>query len=103
MSAINQAWWAEVRPYLHIEEYTREGGSTNPRCRIELRAPASEWPRLLGVWMPCVKCGRAIHPIRERKGGSPYFAAACPLNVNVACSRSRAAAEEYKSIVTALV
>ena len=105
--------WEEARPWIQLQRYLREGGSDNPRIRIEVSndAPFALLRRLVATEMPCVACGEAMHPFRSRKpkgdkrGGTPqhlYYAAACPLKVNIGCSRGRAASDEYEHIVSSL-
>ena len=97
----------QLVPHIHVQPYARDGGHSHPRYRLELRnaAPLDIRTLALGLTMPCVACGRAIHPFRER-GAAPagrgsdqaqtvYLAVACPLAVNVGCSRGGAARDEY--------
>lgn len=99
--------WPDVRPYIKIEKYTREGGTKNARIRIELKGstPTSVKARALRTTMPCVACGKKIHPFRKRsapskrsESGHVYYAATCPLDINLGCSRGKAAREEYNHI-----
>lgn len=102
-----------VAPHIRIEIYARDGGHLNPRKRIELDAGnlSSELRRrVLAFTMPCVACGRTINPFRVRaatskRGGSNhvYFAAACPLHVEVGCSRGLAARNEYIQVSNAIL
>ena len=100
--------WDRLRRFFRIEKYDRDGGHGHPRIRIEVDAPPGELLALaLALTMPCVACGRAIHPIRLRnprvRRGSPghlYYAPCCPLDVNVGCSRGPAAREEYERFRT---
>jgi hypothetical protein len=97
--------WPELRPYVVIEKYVRDGGSAkNARHRIELRAlPWELRSRALAVTMPCVSCGGTIHPFRDRRSpakrgranGHVYFACCCPLETNISCSRGGEARDEY--------
>jgi hypothetical protein len=109
MSLLEHVEFDLWRPYI-VERYSRDGGHENPRLRIELRAPEDVLQAALAFQMRCVACGRLMHPFRLRKGSrvedygsGVYFAAACPLNVSVGCSRSRAAAEEYKRVTASVV
>lgn len=99
-------WDALIRPYVKIEYYGRDGGPVKPRFRIEMGLPPAP---VVAVWLglrtACVDCGALVAPLRARKGankrGAPrgfYYAPSCPLSVNVACSRSRAAHEEYERV-----
>lgn len=109
-SIVQHAAWLWLKDYLKIEEYRREGGSRNPRFRIEVRPMASDLvEKACAVKIRCVACGRPINPIRKRKAESKrskaahlYYAACCPLQVDVGCSRSPAARDEYKRIKAAL-
>lgn len=105
MSVIELPIWKEIRPYVVIEKYARDGGSEAlARHRIEVRAlPWDLRSRALATTMPCVSCGRAIHPFRDRLGapkhgrshGHVYYAACCPLETNLACSHGAEARDEY--------
>lgn len=103
------SFWPVIRPWIKTERYDREGGgSRNPRYRIEIHSniPDVIVTQALAFEMPCVHCRRSIHPFRRRvpvtRGlGHLYYAACCPLSVEVACSRSRDAADEYKRVVAA--
>lgn len=96
--------WPEWRRYFRLEVYARDGGHAHPRVRIEVNPPADRQREMLQALMPCVSCGRNIHPIRFRgdslRGGSGhlYFAATCPLDVNIRCSRTAAARREYMTV-----
>jgi len=112
MSVIDLAIWPEVRPYVHIEKYIRDGGSIGKcRHRIELRAmPPPLRLRVLAVTMPCVACGRTIHPFRDRHApakrgranGHVYYAACCPLDISIRCSRGTEARDEYVRVADAV-
>lgn len=101
-SILKHKSWKEVAPFIRIQDYRREGGNNNPRFRINLDRymPHKSLKKFLTIQVKCAHCGHAIHPIRkkEESGYPPYFAATCPLNVNIACSRSRDASIEYKAI-----
>lgn len=102
-SVTNHKLWPEVAPYLHIDEYRREGGEINPRFRIQLmRTPDELLAKFLSIKVKCVSCRKSIFPFRlntrHSKRFPAYFAATCPLNVNIACSRGKKATEEYKRI-----
>lgn len=107
-SILRHPAWTRIRPCFRLEVYGRDGGPVRPRVRIEVHPRGDvTLSELLEVRMPCVACGRAIAPIRARrppgdKRGSKqhhlYFAAACPLEINVGCSRGAEAREEYSAI-----
>jgi len=109
-SVIDLTIWREIRPYVVIDKYRRDGGSLkNCRHRIEIRElPEGLRRRALAATMPCVACGQEIHPFRERHaptkrghGGAIYFAACCSLATNVGCSRGVAARDEYIRVADA--
>jgi hypothetical protein len=96
-------WESTLKECFRIEVYDRDGGHTRPRVRIEVKVPSPELGAIFDtVVMPCVACGKEIHPIRARnmKSGSShrYYAPCCPLDVNVGCSRGAASREEYKRV-----
>lgn len=99
-----------LKPYIEIEIYDRDGGHVHPRRRIELskRAPSEVVALALAFETPCAACGEPIHCWRARAGGKRggtahlYFAAACPLSVNVGCSRGYAASSAYASLCDAV-
>lgn len=102
MSILLEPIWFDLRPYIRLEVYDRDGGASHPRYRIEVITPSDGvlLRRFLATTMPCVVCGRRINPIRARQGKSNhlYFAATCELAVNYACARSADAREEYDAI-----
>jgi hypothetical protein len=97
---LEHPFWPTLQPYLHIEQYDRDGGHADPRIRIEFKeVPPDVRERALALEMRCVACGEVIHPVRRRKVGLPgslYYAPSCPLEVRVGCSRGQAAAEVYR-------
>lgn len=108
MSIVDHPQWAYIRPHVKIEIYGRDGGPHNPRHRIEITPPdATTAYHLMQITMPCVACGRTMHPIRERSvtgggRGHLYYAAACPLDENVGCSRGQDAHDEYLRVKQAI-
>jgi len=92
--------WKRLKEYLHVVECARDGGIDEPRIRIDfLGVPDRLSRELVMVQMPCVACERPIHPLRRRIGDGwdrLFYAPTCPLTVNLACSRSRAAELEYE-------
>jgi len=106
MSIVQHPLWPEVKPFMRLEKYDRDGGHQHPRYRIEVTAPTSGivLRELLALEMGCVSCGRTIHPIRMRQGkhGHLYYAATCELAVNYGCARSSAARREYQTVKDAL-
>ena len=117
VSGITQhAAWLWLREWFKIEVYARDGGHRNPRFRIEVRPPYGT-PDLqvqvaLQLDVPCVSCAQPINPIRVRSGpskrqqnGPPkhlFYAATCPLDVRIGCSRSKAASAEYIRVAHAV-
>jgi len=97
MGLQSTTFWPLLREFVQVQVYDRDGGHRRPRIRIEFKdMPPTEVRWALAVTMPCVACGAAIHPIRERKGGGGlYYACTCPLDVRMGCARGRAAADEY--------
>jgi hypothetical protein len=104
MSILKHAIWPQLRPWIVIGTYGRDGGSETPRHRIELRTPPKALlETFLAVEAPCVSCGTPSHPIRRRgSSGGVYYAAACPLSVSIKCSRCIAAAMEYTDVARAM-
>jgi hypothetical protein len=104
---LGQPFFAEIRPYMRLEFYDRDGGHKDPRVRIAChRMPDKLWARVLEHEMPCVSCGKAIHPFRDRQRGAQprsdkqhvYYAATCPLSVNISCSRQDPSSDEYRRV-----
>lgn len=106
MSLLDHEAWPDLVPYVRIQTYDRDGGHDHPRHRIEVDRPSSGIlvRRFLAMEMPCVACGRSIHPIRQRKGPdvSLFIAVTCGLDVNYGCARGNAARDEYERIVAAV-
>jgi hypothetical protein len=105
-SIVESKLWPELREYIQIQLYDRDGSTVDPRVRIEfLPMPPELQRRALALRVKCCRCGSPIFPVRRRgeaqRGQSAqhlYFAAACPLDVNVGCSRGNDAREEYKRV-----
>ena len=99
---IGHPLWRRMRDYLVIEEYARDGGHEDPRVRLEFKGvPPALASEALSIKVPCVSCSKPIAPIRRRKGStlsSLYYACACSLEANTACSRTRAAADDYRRL-----
>ena len=101
-------FWPLLVPWVQIQTYDRDGGHRHPRHRIELRAPDLDTFRaaVLGIVVPCVACGRDIHPIRARHAahGRPplYIAVSCTLHDRLGCARGAAASGAYTEIVNAV-
>jgi len=102
---VDSDFFPVIQPYIKIENYLREGGgSGNPRHRIEVHRhiPPAIRRQALEFEMPCVACGASIHPFRPRdKNGHLYYAPCCPLDRKLACSRGKAASDEYRRVVAA--
>ena len=94
--------WPVIAPHMRIETYDRDGGHRDPRVRIWLDYPFASTIEPLKLLMDCVACGRTIHPFRESVGHRVYFACTCPLDVDIRCSRTKAASREYMRIKYAL-
>lgn len=102
----------QVAIYFRIETYARDGGHVRPRKRLEVssRIPDDIMRRMIDFQMPCVCCGRWMNPFRQRAGAKLrstasrhiYFAAACPLDVSIRCSRTPAASDEYIKVAAAV-
>jgi hypothetical protein len=95
--------WKWIKRKLVVEPVN---DTCNPRVRIEAREDCTDMERAIMlnlVGVTCVACGSSIQPIRSRSAGGMYFAAACPLEVNVACSRGRTARDEYEAMRTAIL
>lgn len=110
MSLLNSQCFPLLRPYISIEEYSRDGGHENPRFRIELRAPVPVMRDALNLRLPCVACGQPMYPFRMRSGSrlkdnaaGIYYAAACPLATNISCSRGMQASKEYIRVRAAVL
>lgn len=108
--------WRQIRRYVHVEVYDRDGGHAHPRVRFEVHASNTMLFILTAIKVPCVACGRPIHPVRARAenddlrnpasrpppAGHHYLAVTCPLSTKIGCSRSGAARDEYNQIKLAL-
>lgn len=98
--------WPLVKPWIKIQRYGRDPGVHGARVRIEIvvRPRDADIERqLLALTMPCVACEREMHPIRERHGRPGlYYAATCPLDVSMPCSRGAAARDEYERVKKAV-
>lgn len=92
--------WEDIREYLVVDVYDKDGGHVDPRIRIGFdNLPELMGRKLVFLEMPCVACGRPIHPLRRREGdpwSRLFYAPTCPLAVRLACSRTRAAELEYQ-------
>lgn len=105
----NPALFDAVRPWIVIEDYSRDGGHENPRHRIEVANDTPPHVRaiLLALTAGCVACGARVHPFRERNGGSSrggaashvYYACACPLAERIGCSRGKSARDDYEDVI----
>jgi hypothetical protein len=105
MSMTKHKLWPVLKDYVKIEIYSRDG-IKKPRIRIEFDTmPDPIKTDALNAKMPCSACGDPIQFVRARnasvKRGPPkhlYYAATCPLNVKIGCSRGRKAAAEYDHV-----
>lgn len=106
MSVLEQSYWPQIRPYMRMEVYTRDGGRAHARVRFELDPPTTALGKAwAALTMPCVACYRTIQPFRARRGqfkrGSAkhmFYACTCSLDVNVGCSRGNEARDEYQRV-----
>jgi hypothetical protein len=108
MSITSHPLWEDLKPFIIIETYDRDGGHPNPRHRIELSIPLHHplFLQAIAISIPCAACKSLISPFRTRNpklrgnpSGRLYFAATCPLNVNTSCSRGLAAKYEYINVI----
>lgn len=103
----------KIAKYVNIQVYDRDGGTSSPRIRLELRTKnmdADLLTEILTTQTPCVRCGLPVSPFRkraEREGGAGrvrglaghvYIAIACPLARNYGCCRGSEADHEYVAI-----
>jgi hypothetical protein len=99
VSLIFHPIWPRIREYLHVVECAEDGG-VDTRIRIEfLDVPERLARECVMIEMPCVACERPNHPLRRRKTDywdRIYYAPACALMIDIACSRGRAAELEYE-------
>jgi hypothetical protein len=109
MGLVQSSFWERIGPFVVVERVAGDKVGGRSRVRIELssRTPPDLVREALAFTMPCVACGKDIFPFRKRNADSKrsqhtkdniYFAAACPLRVNVGCSRSAEARTEYESV-----
>lgn len=97
MTFVKTPMFLRVVPYMDAPAYLREGGgSYNPRRRIEfiVALPPDFEIEALAYRKDCPSCGLSYNPIRRREGGGLYFACSCELDINISCSRRRAARQE---------
>jgi hypothetical protein len=99
--------WKTIAPFITLQVYGRDNG----RIRIELKPmPPKILRRALRIIVACAGCGKPIRPIRKRRAPlrgeevaeHMYYACTCPLPVNLSCSRSMGAKEEYLRVQRAL-
>lgn len=108
MSILDHPEWPTVKWCLRLEYYGRDprpDDEDEPRHRVELRThlPPELEQHLLALVSPCVHCGKPMSPIRQRTGGgAAYFAATCADGLQGACSKGKAASDEYERIKQAL-
>jgi len=98
MSIHKTPLWAELKKFVVIQIYGRDG-HPNPRFRINFRPmPQDLLVKALALTIPCAACGDPVHPVRIGKGFGLYYAGSCPLTKNIACSRSGKVSAEYIAI-----
>ena len=107
MSILKHPIFEKLERFFDIQIYDKDGSTTDPRIRIEIsELPVDLKAEALAATMPCVACNREMHPIRERAGKAGrghtaqnlYYAATCPLEVNMGCARGRKARDEYRRV-----
>jgi len=77
-----------------VIEYATD--SRNSRIRIEVGTLTPiQRAKALSVIVDCTACGIPMHPIRERRDGTLYYASSCKLEDNVACARGINARTDY--------
>ena len=89
-----------IKPYIKIE--TRKSAQPGHRIGLHHWTPAHIVRQARDFEMPCVACGARTHTFRERENGTIFYAATCPLTVNIGCSRGRAVRDEYRRVVAAV-
>lgn len=99
--------WPLIRPWIVIQRYGRDTGPNGARARIEFKRPHDGVlvRRFLALTMPCVACGRTIHPIRERGGqwnGQLYYAATCDSSITLSCRNGGKSRQEYMAVRRAI-
>jgi hypothetical protein len=107
------ACWRHIAPLLSVEVGTVLASSHQHR-RIELdasRLSEKQFGMLLGVLVRCPACNAGVCPFRRRFGksagraarpGRLFVALACPLDVNIGCSRGKAASEATEALAAAI-
>lgn len=90
----------ELFPALRKHMYAQfTGVGRNVRiCIARKKLPPHLRRQLSSAIQPCVSCGTLMHPIRNGR----YYAATCPLQVNIGCSRTGNASHEYDLLREAL-
>lgn len=115
-SLLSSKHWRLLKPCIRVEVYDRDGGHSKPRVRFEIKAAPPVLRKLVSLNVPCVACGASIRVVRPRAengdarnpasrpwlGSHFYLAVTCPLSVNIGCSRSGSARDEYNRIKLAL-
>ncbi len=87
--------WPRLLPYLVSEPCPSQF-----RWRIEIRTPPERLVVLaLRARCGCARCGKPIHPIRERHGWRTLY---MRLTCSIACRNSKAAREEAAAIHAAI-
>ena len=98
--------WPELLPYMLPQQKGDDG-----KTRLEVLAMPDALTRMAVLLeVKCPACGLPMHPIRARAEAQRgehlaqnlYYAAACSLRDDVACSRSAAAHDEYLRVVDAV-
>jgi hypothetical protein len=110
MALIDHAIWKQISQYVKIipDAATKK---SKKRLRIEFSRdmPQHLITAALAVTVPCVSCGKDIHPVRARvppktRGSGVaqglYYAPCCPLKENLGCSRGDAASADYERFRT---
>ena len=105
------AWWKTPEfgrfvPFIEMTWPRDKRAGTRPVFDLRSSAPWNVKADALQYTAPCARCGRAIHPFRDRTHDVPrskkpyhiYLAVTCPLNVNMGCSRGGHATAAYDAI-----
>ncbi len=95
-SIVNHAIWPKLAPYLRLRSKRSVDVST-PRSGVIVR-------EFLSVQIRCCHCGKTIHAVRQRQGGtvSLYLNVSCGQELRFGCSRSGDAQSEYQRIADAV-
>lgn len=88
-------WWPEIAEYTRLERYSNRRGL---QFRLEISGPR----RLLSLEGECAGCGKAIHPVRERRGATYtgwYVSVTCE---RAGCQRGEPARQSLDELIAFL-